>query len=121
LCRRAAQAGYGVFFIPDAEVLHIGGACSKTRDDKSFDESGAQVMSFRMRSEYLYFRKHHGLCQVLANATIEMAWFMLRWLANYRPGPNRRKKRSYCRTVVSQTWKALKDTRCGRVSPPAPW
>jgi len=121
LCRRAAQAGYEVYFIPDAEVLHVGGACSKTRKDKSFDESGAQVMSFRMRSEYLYFRKQHGLLQVLANAGVEAGWFLLRWLANFRPGPNRKARRAYCKTIVTQTWKALRDTRFGRTSPPPPW
>lgn len=121
LCRRAAQAGYEVYFIPDAEVLHVGGACSKTRKDKSFDQSGAQVMSFRMRSEYLYFRKQHGLLQVLANAGVEVGWFQLCWLANFRPGPNRKARRAYCKTIVTQTWKALRDTRFGRISPPTPW
>ncbi len=57
LCLRAKKAGWKIYFIPDAEVMHIGGACSKTRKDKTFDTGASQVLSFRMRSEWLYYRK----------------------------------------------------------------
>ncbi len=121
LCLRARRAGWKIFFTPDAEIVHEGGACSKTRKDHDFDTGGSQLLSFRLRSEYLYFRKNHGLLSVLGNATVEIGWHLLRILVNVGSCPKRRAKRQYSRSIVRNTWRALCDTGLGRTSPPVPW
>lgn len=121
LCLRARRAGWKIYFIPDAEILHEGGACSKTRADHDFDTSGSQLLSFRLRSEYLYFRKNHGLLSVLGNAVVEIGWHLLRIVVNAGGGPRRAAKRQYSRNIVANTWRALCDTGLGRTSPPCPW
>jgi GT2 family glycosyltransferase len=119
LCLRAHRNGWGVYFLPDAGVTHIGGASSRTRSDLDFDEGGAQVLRFRVRSEFLYFRKNSGLRAVLTNALVEAGWHALRLIAN--PGAGGRGKRAYSRAVVRNVRQALHDTRWGLESPPIPW
>lgn len=122
LCLRAKKNGWKVFFIPDAEVMHIGGASSKTRKDKTFDKAGSQVLSFRMRSEWLYYRKNKGFVMVLLSAGVELSWYLLRYLKNL-PGssPEATAKKNLAGTTMSQIVRSLGDTRFGRISPPIPW
>ena len=122
LCLRAKKNGWKVFFVPDAEVVHVGGGSARTRKDQKFDKGGSQVLKFRMRSEYLYFRKNRGLLSLLANAGVEIKWHALRYLVNLRPGgENRALKREESAGFVRQGLQALWDTRMGTVSPPIPW
>jgi len=122
LCLNAKRAGWKVYFIPGAEVLHIGGACSKTRTDKDYDPAASQVLIFRMRSEWLYFRKNYGLTAVFANAGVEWCWHGLRYLANCIPGrENREAKKVSSATIMKKIQISLKETQLGRVSPPTPW
>jgi GT2 family glycosyltransferase len=122
LCLRAKHAGWTIYFIPDAEVMHIGGASSKTRKDKTFDAKAAQVLSFRMRSEWLYFRKNRGLQAVLSNAGVEMLWHAFRYVKNLNTlSKNSEMKRTASYAVMRQIAQSLRDTKFGQVSPPAPW
>jgi N-acetylglucosaminyl-diphospho-decaprenol L-rhamnosyltransferase len=122
LCLRARKNGWTVFFVPEAEVVHIGGASSKTRKDKEFDPAGAQVLSFRMRSEWLYHRKNGSLFTVLANAGVEFAWHLLRMWANRAKGrPGASSKRAGSANVIRLIRKTLRDTAFGRRSPAVPW
>ncbi|NTW52129.1 MAG: glycosyltransferase family 2 protein [Chlorobiaceae bacterium] len=122
LCLRARKAGWKIFFIPDAEVMHIGGACSKTRKDKTFDSAASQVLSFRMRSEWLYYRKNSGPGAVLASSGVEMLWYAIRYLKNLLlPTGDAQKKRTAAATTIRQVIQSLKDTKFGRFSPPIPW
>jgi len=122
LCLRAKRNGWKVFFVPDAQVVHVGGGSARTRKDQKFDKGGSQVLKFRMRSEYLYFRKNNGFLSVMANAGVEIGWHALRYVANLRPGgENRSLKRAESAGFVSQGLQALWDTRMGRFSPPIPW
>ncbi|MBI9086100.1 MAG: glycosyltransferase family 2 protein [Desulfobacterales bacterium] len=122
LCRRARHNGWQVYFAPDAEVVHIGGACSQTRTDKVYDPAGAQVLSFRMRSEWLYHRKNGGLLTVLANAGVELGWHLLRLWINRLPGrPAALSKRTASANVIRMIRQTLHDTAFGRRSPAAPW
>ncbi|MFQ5944681.1 MAG: glycosyltransferase family 2 protein [Anaerolineae bacterium] len=56
-CRRMVDAGWGVVYLPTAQVLHHGG------------KSSEQVLPLRhiqfQRSKILYFRKHHGRLQAI--------------------------------------------------------
>lgn len=119
LCLRVNRAGLDVYFIPDAAVTHIGGACSKTRDDEEFDIGGSQVLKFRVRAESLFYRKNYGLCAVIRAMGGELGWHAFRWLLNLllmRPA-----KRRYSAVIVRQVTAALRDTRFGKVCPPKPW
>jgi hypothetical protein len=122
LCLRAKKAGWKVFFIPDAEVMHIGGASSKTRKDKIYDSKASQVLNFRLRSEWLYHRKNRGLALLLASAGVELLWNTFRYVKNAlvsrgEAGLKRQAAASLNRQIV----RSLLDTRFGLVSPPTPW
>lgn len=121
LCLRAKKAGWKVYFIPFAEVIHIGGASSKTRKDKAFDNKAAQVLSFRMRSEWLYYRKNKGLFALLTCAGIELLWYAARYTKNLIPAGDAEKKRLATMAVSQQIVQSLNDTRFGSISPPTPW
>ncbi len=122
LCKHAKKAGWKVYFIPSAEVIHIGGASSKTRKEHIYDAGALQVLSFRMRSEWLYFRKNNGLLAVIANAGVEAGWHILRWFFNWLPGKSQSKqKRRISASILRELILSLKVTRLGRYSPPAPW
>jgi GT2 family glycosyltransferase len=122
LCLRAKKAGWKVFFIPDAQVEHIGGASSKTRKDKTYSKAASQVVNFRMRSEYLYFRKNKGLFSVLANAGVEIFWHLGRITVNrLKKGPEAGEKLSGSVAGLKLIRQALADTRLGRKSPRRPW
>ncbi len=117
LCFRAKKQGWKVFFFPGAEYEHAGGASSRGRDDLLFDVSASQLLEFRMRSEWLYFRKHYSLFQVLLNAGVEISWHCLRMLVNIR----HTKKREACLAIVRAGLRSLSDTHFGKISPKQPW
>ena len=122
LCKTAKKMGWKAYFIPDAEVVHVGGACSKTRKDQKFDTGGAQVLTFRMRSEWLYYHKNFGLYAVLASSGAEIGWHLLRWLVNLLPGrENGAQKRQNSAMVIKEIYQSLIDTRAGCLVPPTPW
>jgi GT2 family glycosyltransferase len=122
LCLRAKKAGWKVFFIPDAEVMHIGGASSKTRKDKTFDNKASQVLNFRLRSEWLYHRKNRGLALMLASAGVELFWNSVRFARNLlSSGSEAGHKREAAAALNRQIVQSLRDTRFGLVSPPTPW
>ncbi len=124
LCLRAKKDGWKVYFTPDAEVVHIGGASAKKRTDLKYDSGGSQVLKFRMRSEYLYFRKNYGIHAVIANAGVELGWHLLRYLANAGAEENRaikKAKASQSLTILEHGIKALLDTRLGERAPRIPW
>ena len=122
LCLRARKAGWQVYFIPEAEVEHIGGASSQTRQDKAYDQTSSQVVNFRVRSEYLYHRKHGGIVSVLANAGLELVWHRLRIAIKARSTePEAQAKSGHSRAVLRLVRQALADTQYGKTSPKIPW
>ena len=63
LCYRLKQAGYDVWFVPEAEVVHHEGASSRQdlfRQNVNFHES-----------RYRFFRKHHGAVPAMV-----LRWFV---------------------------------------------
>lgn len=121
LCLRLRKQGYQVWFLPTARVSHIGGASAKTVR-KHFDASGAQISLWRLRSEYLYFRKNHGLHAVIAHALVETTRHLARMAVNsIRPGDAARDKRADSQHKLRLCLDALSDTRFGSFSPPPPW
>jgi len=121
LCLRAHRAGWEVYFVPDAVVMHVGGGCSRTRKDEPFDRSGAQVLSYRLRAECLYYRKNFGLIPLCCAMGEEWAWHQLRRLVNLRPGEAAAAKRAQSAQIAASIRRALRDTSYGGVCPPKPW
>lgn len=122
LCRTCHDHNWKVYYLPNAKVIHVGGASSQTREEKHFDQNALQITSFRMRSEWLYHRKNSGLSAVLSNAGVEAGWHTLRWLVNFLPGrANGASKRQNSLIIIQQIIQSLKDTSWGLYSPPTPW
>jgi GT2 family glycosyltransferase len=68
-CKAVAQAGWRVRYCADTEVVHLGGESAGS--DGPLTSAGRQVAALQMESALLYFRKHHGLCGLLAHLLLE--------------------------------------------------
>ncbi|MBK1699962.1 glycosyltransferase family 2 protein [Thiococcus pfennigii] len=123
LCRRIRAAGLEVWYWPDVVVVHIGGESSRTQThlEMSAAGKGAQLTLWRMRSELLYYRKHHGWLGAWAVRQIETRWHQLRAWRNGGEDPPRRAKRAESTAIVELMARAWRDTDGGRTSPPRPW
>jgi GT2 family glycosyltransferase len=121
LCRRIKKAGYVVRYWPDVVVVHLGGESSKTLTNLTMSKSGAQLELWRMRSAFLYYRKHHGPVAWLMKQ-IEAQWHRLRsWKNRLLPGAIPRTKAQESRMVIELLGRAWRETSGGAVSPSRPW
>lgn len=115
LCRRIQQAGYRVRYWPDVRVVHLGGESSKTVQTVKMSSSGSQLALWRMRSAFLYYRKHDGSAAWYTKQ-LERLWHMLRAWKN---GSNGKGEES--RALISLLERAWTETSGGTVSPARPW
>ncbi|HVW85535.1 MAG TPA: glycosyltransferase family 2 protein [Bryobacteraceae bacterium] len=121
LCRRLKKAGYLVRYFPDVVVIHLGGESSKTIKSLRMSRSGAQLELWRMRSGFLYYRKHHGAVAWIAKQ-IESGWHLARSVKNrFSPHPEGKEKASESGIVISLLDQAWRETSGGKVSPARPW
>lgn len=121
LCRRIKAAGYRIAYRPELEVIHIGGESSRTLTRLSLSSSGAQLSLWRMRSQLLYYRKHHGWTAGLAMLA-ETTWHRLRMLRQTRRTDEAsHAKREESRAVIHLFQRAWNETQGGRVCPARPW
>ena len=121
LCRRVKAAGFRVLYWPDIVVTHLHGASSRQVGGQVFSENETQIVLWRMRSNFLYYRKHHG-AKVWMARWLEEILYALRWLRNrFSPSPARRNRACEARQLLGLLRQAWKETRGGRVSPPSPW
>ena len=118
LCRRVRAAGKAVWYWPALEVVHVGGASSRTVTGQVFSETGAQLEQWRMRSRFLYYRKHHGAGAWRA-WQLERGYLRMRAWRNARRGDTARAQAF--RRLAERCDAAWAETEGGRVSPPAPW
>ncbi|MGD9409268.1 MAG: glycosyltransferase family 2 protein [Thiohalocapsa sp.] len=119
LCRRIQAAGYRIRYWPDVRVVHIGGESSRTLKRLTFSGSGNQLTLWRMRSQALYYRKHHGLMAAWLSMQLERRWHGLRGLRNRLSGSAEKAEES---AVIQTLWRqAWRETEHGRSSPPQPW
>ncbi|MDG4554663.1 MAG: glycosyltransferase family 2 protein [Candidatus Competibacter sp.] len=122
LCRRIKAAGYRIGYWPDVTVVHLGGESSKTLEHLTLSSSGAQLTLWRLRSEYLYYRKQHGLATAWLAKQVEKQWHALRAWKNARRGEaGGRAKAEESRAILTLIEQAWRETDGGRVSPPRPW
>jgi GT2 family glycosyltransferase len=121
LCRRVKAAGFPIFYWPDIVVTHLGGESSRQLDSHKLSGHASEVVLWRMRSTFLYYRKHHGWKARMA-LWLELSLFSLSRLRNARNSdPARRQIAEDAilqKRLLRQAWR---ETRGGRVSPPSPW
>ena len=121
LCRRIAAAGYEAWYWPDVVVVHLGGESSKATG-LELSSSGSQLTLWRMRSELLYYRKHHGAFGAWSAMLLESWWNRVRALRNTHVGGSRgRDKFRAARATIMLMNQAWAETRGGEISPPRPW
>ena len=121
LCRRVKAAGFHVRYWPEIVVTHLHGESSRQVDTQVFSENESQVVLWRMRSTFLYYRKHHG-AQVWLARWLEEGLYTLRFLRNrFSPSPARRERAREAAMLLRLLLQAWKETCGGRVSPPRPW
>ena len=121
LCKRIKQACYRVSYWPDLRVIHIGGESARTHKDKGISSSGTQLLLWRLRSQLLYYRKHHGR-RACGSALLEGCWHLLRSLVNrFRSDAAANAKASESQLVVRMVRNAWRKTSGGRVCPSRPW
>ncbi len=119
LCRRMAREGLAVWYWPEIKAMHIGGESAKTVNQAGISKSGLQLESWRMRSVFLYYRKHHGWLGVAGLIGIEWTWAKLRQLKAVLQG--KKAKAQDFAQHASQLVQAWHDTLGGKASPPRPW
>lgn len=120
LCRRFKKHGYKVRYWPDVTVVHYGGESSKTVTALKFSRQGSQLALWRMRSAFLYYRKHHGL-EAWLSKEMERIWHRIRaWKNRPRAGEDGAKAEdsNAIQGLLDQAWR---DTSGGRISPARPW
>lgn len=122
LCQRIKAAGYRVVYWPEIRVVHIGGESSRTIKRLSFSGSGSQLTLWRMRSQALYYRKHHGQVGAWLSMQLERLWHRLRRWRNQRGEAAERQAKAEESAVIVNLWRqAWRETEQGRTSPPQPW
>ena len=70
LCHAVKNAGWQVVYFPDTTVVHIGGESAKSLGKMS--DVGQQIKPLQMESEWLYFRKHHGLSGLMWHVVLTL-------------------------------------------------
>ena len=121
LCRRFKNAGYAVRYWPDVVVVHLGGESSKTLTDLRMSRTGSQLELWRMRSAFLYYRKHHGAVAWIAKE-VEQWWHRARfWKNSLGLAAGDREKATESRIVMQLLQRAWEETAGGAISPARPW
>ena len=119
MCRRFHERGWKIVYWPDVVVRHWGGESSKTVENQDFSSSGSQLTLWRMRSQLLYYRKHHGRTVARLVAGLESGWHRLRAWRARRQGQLAKAQGSD--RVVALMRQAWLETGGGLNSPPRPW
>jgi GT2 family glycosyltransferase len=119
LCRRMKANELRIRYWPVLKAMHIGGESAKTVTQARVSKSGSQLETWRMRSAFLYYRKHHGLIGAAGFLSIEWGWHRLRQLKSQLTGAS--EKAADFSTHCHQLHQAWHDTCGGKSSPARPW
>lgn len=116
LAKRIKNAGYKVYYWPQIEVIHIGGESAKSLDIKRVAKSGNQLTLWRLQSQYIYYKKHHGSFTAYCSKFMESSWSKLRILKS-----SDQAKKDYLKNHIETISEAWNNTKGGKISPPKPW
>jgi GT2 family glycosyltransferase len=121
LCLRIKNAGYKVMYWPEIKVVHVGGESSRQIKTLEMSQSGAQLVSWRMRSTLLYYRKHKG-SHAFVVRWLEATWYTLRaWRNRLRATEEAKCEVRNQERLARLMREAWKETDGGKVSPVQPW
>jgi|JI10StandDraft_1071094.scaffolds.fasta_scaffold01415_28 GT2 family glycosyltransferase len=117
-CLQAKKKGWKVIFFPFAEIMHIGGQSSLASNGK-VSSSGKQLIKYRIKSEFRFYRKNFNLFYVIATAFIEASWHFLILLKNsiFR-NSNSIEKRKNSKEIIQIIFSLLKEDKFGKESRP---
>ncbi len=121
LCFRLKQAGWQIWYWPDLRITHIGGESSRKLKTLAFSSPSSQVVLWRMRSTFLYYRKHHGGKALLAKWMEQALYTAAIWRNRLSGDPERKERREHFCTLRRLLLQAWNETEGGRISPPRPW
>jgi GT2 family glycosyltransferase len=122
LCRRIKSAQNQIWYWPDIVTVHLGGESAKTIKTQKVSSAGSQLTLWRIRSEFLYYRKHHGALGAWSVMLLEAWWNRIRALRNsLARSDERRAKSEESRQMAATVSRAWAETRGGTVCPPRPW
>lgn len=117
LCKRIQQAGFKIAYWPEVVVTHLGGASAMTVLQQSVTSKANQLVLWSFRSQFLYYRKHHGRCYAWLVYRFQVLWHALRKLKNWAHA-DKREESDRWQALIRQAWV---DTQGGAVSPDRPW
>ncbi len=121
LCRRLKARGHAIRYWPDVVVVHLGGESSKSMPHAVRSRVGDQLVLWRLRSGFLYYRKNHGSAAI-GLMMMELMWHTTRFVRNRIFGsPASLEKARESRVMMSLVRRAWRETRGGRHSPAKPW
>lgn len=118
LCRRIRNAGWKIAYWPAVAVIHIGGASTSMFSRKLVTKNGMQMGLWRLQSQYLYYRKHHGLMKAYLSMAMESLFNRLRSWRNAKRSPEKAEESNVMLDLIRQAWA---HTEAGKLSPPRPW
>jgi len=119
LCKRMKDAGYQVWYWPEILVTHVGGETTKKHTASHlFRNCGAQLVHWRLRSMFLYYRKHYGFVTAWLVMVMEKSWHRLRQWKNYRSDKSKSEDSKQMISLIQLSWK---ETEGGKISPHRPW
>jgi GT2 family glycosyltransferase len=110
-CRRLATAGWEGWYVPEAEVVHLGGR-SVVREDDARPFFGDHPVHWVNSSRH-YLRRHHGWAGLVVAESLQMALYALIWLRHAW----RRSERSRAK---ARSAAASLSYLCARAGRPAP-
>jgi hypothetical protein len=120
LCRRIKGAGYQVWYWPDVVVVHLGGESARTvKGHRASTGAVPQLTLWQMRSQLLYYRKHHSAPGAWGAAMLATTWNRIRAWRNTLAA--HRAKAEESRAIIALMRQAWRETHGGAVSPPRPW
>lgn len=96
LCFRLQQQGWGVFFVPGAEVVHHGGRSSR--------QMPLRTLTLLYQSKTLFFQRHYGSSRTLLLRAALSAAAALKWLVLSLRGSAGAEQRERQHAVLRALW-----------------
>ncbi len=80
-CKMAKSAGWDVMYFPGTEVVHVGGESAKS--DGNISLVSRQLVALQVESEFLYFRKNHGLLMTILHLCLQILADLIQILKSF--------------------------------------